>query len=137
VLPAAVDEKDAVKDLDGLMGIHRRTDLGDCAQVAINEFAETPAVFHSPLARASPYIKLEARYAEGVLCIDKEEADSEGVLRRRSDRVLFCPLLGFDGPLLIRHAPDFPDSRRVVMDGNRKLFLTQRRHVLPVRNGEV
>ena len=50
-----IDKKDIVKDLDGLVCVHRGRDAGDAMQVAVDEGAQAAVVFHGAVARPAPH----------------------------------------------------------------------------------
>ena len=82
-LARLVDEKDAVEDVHRLMSVHRRHDLSDPAQIAIDEVAQAAIVIDRAGAGATTHVKLESRDAERVLHVDGDQADSHLVIDRR------------------------------------------------------
>src|SRR5829696_8304553 len=82
VVAVLVEEPDRVEDLHHMVGVEARKDLRDCAEVAVDELAQTTVVVHSARARAPRDEELEVRDAECVLDVDGEEAEAKGVLCR-------------------------------------------------------
>jgi hypothetical protein len=68
------------------MGVERRDDRRDRAEVAVEELAQAPVV-----VLGSADVELVARNAEGVLDVDGDQADPEAVLERRAKPVLLGP----------------------------------------------
>ncbi len=70
-----IHQEDGVEDLHGGMGIQGGGDLGDPAQVAVDEFAQAAVVFHCAHAGATADEQLKTGDAEGVLHIDGDQSD--------------------------------------------------------------
>src|SRR5512143_1420217 len=99
MLPAVIRQEDAVKNLDRLVGVEGRTDLGDPVKVAVDEGAQPAIVVDRARPRAPAHVKLVSRDAERVLDVDREEADPEPVGGGRPDAPLPGPPLRLNGPL--------------------------------------
>ena len=63
-----VHEKDLMEDLQGLVGVRRRHDLGDRAEIRVDELAEPPAVVERTRAGPAGDEQLEAGRARDVFC---------------------------------------------------------------------
>jgi hypothetical protein len=116
-----VDQPQWVEDLQGSMRVEGRDELADRPEIAIDELAQPAVVVDGPGARATGDEQLEAGDAEGVLDVDADEADAEGVIGRRPELVLVGPGDGRPRPFLVGHAPDLADEIGVVMRRERKL----------------
>jgi hypothetical protein len=95
------------------MGVEARKDLRDCAEVTVDELAQTPVVVHSSRARAPSDEELEVRDAECVLDVDGEEAEAKGVLCRWTQTVLVCPSLRLARAVLVWNSPNFAYAARL------------------------
>src|SRR5215204_6936827 len=82
VIAVLVDEPDRVEHLHRMVGVETGIDLRDCADVAVDELAQTTVVVHSARARAPSDEELKVRDAECVLDVDGEEAEAKGILCR-------------------------------------------------------
>ena len=71
-----------MEDLQRLVRVERRHDLGQRAEVAVDELAEAARVVERARARAARDEELEAGRAERVLHVDDDERDPEAVVRR-------------------------------------------------------
>jgi hypothetical protein len=63
-----------------MVGVEARNDLCDCAEVAVDELAQTTVVVDRARARAPSDEELEVRDAERILDVDGEEAEAKGIL---------------------------------------------------------
>jgi len=63
-----------------MVGVEARKDLRDCAEVAVDELAQTTVIVNRTHARAPGDEELEVRDAERVLDVDGKEAEAKGVL---------------------------------------------------------
>ena len=91
-----------------------------CAEVAVDELAQTTVVVDSASARAPRDEELELRDAECVLDVDGEQAEPNGVLGRRAQAMPLGPRRGVTRAVLVRNAPDFADAARIEMRRERK-----------------
>src|SRR5215216_6819097 len=123
VVAVLVDEPDRVEDLHRMVGVEARIDLRDCAEVAVDELAQTTVVVHSSRARTPSDEEHEVRDAECVLDIDGEEAEAKGVLCRWAYTVLLGPLLRLARAVLVWNPPNFAYAARLEVLG--ELQLTQ------------
>jgi hypothetical protein len=115
VAPFGIHEIDPMEDLHRLVRVHRRDDLRDGVQVAVDELAEPHIVLDRPAPRPPRHEQLEVRDAERVLDVDDDEAEPALVLRGRSDAVPSRPLLSLRRSLLVWDPPDLADPRRIEM----------------------
>ena len=102
VPPLRVDEPGRVEDLHRLVRVECRDDLGDRAEVPVDELAEAPVV----VGRARDE-QLEARACRR--CSGGRRAGAQPAARSAlalADAVLPSPLLRLDRPLLVLDAPD-------------------------------
>ena len=93
VVAVLVDEPDRVEHLHRMVGVEARKDLCDCAEVAVDELAQTTVVVDRARAEAPCDEEFEVRDAECVLDVDGEEAEAKGVLCRWAYTVLLGPRL--------------------------------------------
>src|SRR5215212_1092328 len=105
VLAVLVDEPDRVEDLHRMVGVEARKDLRDCAEVAVDELAQTTVVVDCARARSPGDEELEVRDAERVLDVDGEEAEAKGVLCRWAHTVLVGPRLSLTRAVLVWDPP--------------------------------
>jgi hypothetical protein len=63
-----------------MVGVEARNDLCDCAEVAVDELAQTTVVVDRTRARAPSDEELEVRDAERILDVDSQEAEAKGIL---------------------------------------------------------
>ena len=119
MLAAPVHQPDGVEDLHRPMGVQGRDHPRDRAEVAVEERAQAPIVVDRPGPGAAAHEQLEARDAEGVLHVDRDQADPQPILGGRPDAVRPCPRGRLGRPLLVRHAPDLahPRGREMRRDG--------------------
>jgi len=68
-----VYKKDGVKDLHGFVRIQGGSDVGDIAEVSINEFAQTRVIFHCAAPGAATDVEFKLGDAERVLHIDQHQ----------------------------------------------------------------
>src|SRR5215216_5731475 len=113
VVAVLVEEPDRVEHLHHMVGVEARKDLCDCAEVAVDELAQTTVVVHSARARAPSDEELEVRDAECVLDVDGEEAEANGILRRWAQSVLIGPRLRLTRPVLVWNSPNFAYAARL------------------------
>jgi hypothetical protein len=125
VLALLVDEPDRVEDLHLMVGVEARDDLGDRAEVAVDELAQAAVVVHCAGARPAAHEQLEAGDAEGVLDVDGQQAQAERVAGRRAKPVAVRPRLPRARPVLVRDLPDRPDAARVEELRDRQLHLSR------------
>jgi hypothetical protein len=107
-----VDEVPGVEDLHRLVRVHRRDDARDRIEVLIDELAQAPVVVERARAAAPRDEELELGQTEGVLDVDEHDAEAEGILVRRAQRMLARPLARFSRTLLVPHRPDLADAVR-------------------------
>ena len=69
-----------MEDLERLVGVERRHDLRQRAEVAVDELAEPARVVERARAAAAGDEELEAGRAERVLDVDDDEGDAEAVV---------------------------------------------------------
>ena len=91
VVAVLVDQPDRVEHLHRVMGVEARNDLRDRSEVAIEELAQATAVVDRARARAAGDEQLEARDAERVLDVDRQQAEAERVRGGRADPVTLSP----------------------------------------------
>src|SRR5215208_2145841 len=121
VVAVLVEEPDRVEDLHHMVGVEARKDLRDCAEVAVDELAQTTVIVHSARARAPSDEELEVRDAECVLDVDGEEAEAKGVLWRWAQSVLLSPRLRLARPVLVWNSPHFAYAARLEVLGELQL----------------
>ena len=80
MLAFLIDQEDAVKNLNGLMRVHCRTDLGNHIEVSVNEFGQPPIIIHSSRSGAAPHIQLESRNTKRILDVYWNQADPESII---------------------------------------------------------
>ena len=102
------------------MRVERRHDLGQRAEVAIDELAEAASVVERPCPRAPGDEELEARRAERVLHVDDDDGDPETIVRRGLDRLLGAPALGVVETRRVVDAPDLADAIGIPVRGERE-----------------
>jgi hypothetical protein len=107
-----------------MVGVEAWKDLRDCAEVAVDELAQTTVVVDCARARSPGDEELEVRDAERVLDIDGEEAEAKGVLCRWAHTVLFGPRLRLARAVLVWNPPNFAYTAR--LEVLRELQLTHR-----------
>ena len=115
-----VHEPHGVKDLHRLVGIERRHDLRYRVQVPEEEVAQAAVVVHGARAGTARDEQLEAGDAERVLDVDRDQADSQRVLRGWAQGVLVGPRLGLSRTLFVGDSPDLSDSVRVEVGRKRE-----------------
>ena len=93
----------------------------DRGEVPVHEVAEPAVVVDGAGPGAAADEELEIRDAERVLDVDGEQADAEGVVCRRANRVLLGPRPCLAGTLLVWDAPDLADLIWPVELGHRQL----------------
>ena len=69
-----VDQKRGMEDLERLVGVERRDDLGQGRQVPVEELAQARVVLERAGARAPGDEELETGRAERVLHVDEQQA---------------------------------------------------------------
>ena len=109
-----------MENLQGLMRIHGGSDLGNNAQVSVDEFTQSAVVIHCAFPTATSYIQFETGNAERVLHVHQQQPDfgsgSGSRLKPVSKRPLFC----IPGPIFVCYAPDLIQSARVKKNGYRQ-----------------
>ena len=110
-----------MEDLERLVRVERRHDLGQRAEVAVDELAEPARVVERAGAGAAGDEELEAGRAERVLNVDDDESDAEPVVRRGRNRVLLAPALRVREALGVVDAPDLADAVGIPVRRQRKL----------------
>ena len=95
------------------MGVEARDDLRDGAEVAVDELAQPAVVVNGAGARATADEELEARDAERVLDVDRQQAEAEGVAGRRPDLMARSPRRRLARAVLVRDPPDLAHAARV------------------------
>ena len=115
VLAVLVEPEDGVEDLHRGVGVQRRIDLRDHSEIAIDELADTDAVFHRTESRAPRHEQLELGHAEGVLAVDQDQRDTKLVCGGSLDTVGGGPSLRLDRPSVIRDPPYFRCFVRIEM----------------------
>jgi hypothetical protein len=113
VVAVLIDEPDRVEHLHRMVGVEARKDLCDCAEVAVDELAQTTVVVDRTRARAPSDKELEVRDAECVLNVDGEEAEAKGVLCRWAQSVLVGPSLRLARAVLVWNSPNFAYAARL------------------------
>src|SRR6266498_1046207 len=101
-----IHKENRMEDLHGFMRVHREGNLGDAAQIAIYEFAETSVVFHRAASAATTDVKLKIGDAEGILHIDQHQPGFSRINGSRLKSILIRPVPCSFGALLIRNPPD-------------------------------
>ena len=117
-----VDEPDRVEDLHRVVRVEAREDLGDRAEVAVDELAQPAVVVDRAVARAPGDEQLEVGDAEGVLDVHGEQADAPLVLGRRPNPVLCRPGRRLAGALLVGDSPYLADAARVEVCRQRQIL---------------
>ena len=110
-LPVPVQEEVRVEDLDRGVGVEGGHDLGDPAELRVEETAEPEGVLDGAVPRPSGDEQLAARQTEGVLAVHEQQPDPGGVPGRRRDPVGVAPSPRLVGPLLIGHPVQLADQR--------------------------
>jgi hypothetical protein len=105
VFAGIVDQKNRVKNLGRLMGVHGRADFGNPSEIPIDELAKPAIVIHGSRSRSSTDVKFEIRDAEGVLYIDQEKGYAQKIFFRWPDFLLSGPDLGLYSAFLIWDPP--------------------------------
>src|SRR5437588_6400310 len=105
MVPLLVDEPDRVEHLHRLVGVEARKDLRDHSEISVDELTQTTVVVNRAGARATCDEELEVRDAEGVLDIDREEAETEGVLDRGAEAMLVGPGGSLAGAVFVGDSP--------------------------------
>ena len=128
MVPVLVHQPDGVEHLHRMVGVEAREHLGDRAEVPVDELAEPAAVVHRAGAGAAAHEQLEARDAEGVLDVDREQADARRVARRTRERRGPKPRRRRRVPAARSLTPpDLADAIRVEVRGDRELAHGARR----------
>jgi hypothetical protein len=108
VPPFASTSQAAWKTCIAPVCVERRDDLGDLAEVAVDELAQSPAV----VGRAR-HEELEARRAERVLAVDEQQPHPPLVFAGRPDVVRVRPAGRLGRACLVGNPPDVLDPMRV------------------------
>jgi hypothetical protein len=117
----AVDEERRVEDLEGLVRVHGDDGLRDRREVPVQEVAQAPTVLQRAHARTARDEELEAGRAEGVLQVDRQQADACLVARHRGEPVLRGPGERVPKARLVIDTPHVPDAIDVDVRWERKL----------------
>jgi hypothetical protein len=122
-----VDQVWRMEDLERPVRVERYDDRAYASDVPVDEIAQPAAVIDCARAGASGDEELEARRAERVLDVDRQQTETERIIGGRGDSVLVPPRLGRGCSLVIRHAPDRSDGARVIVR-RKRLFALHRPH---------
>ena len=74
MIASCIYKEDGMEDLLRKVGIHCGGDVGNAAEVAINEFTQTRVIFHGAVSAAPP-TNSSAGQAERILRIDQQKGD--------------------------------------------------------------
>src|SRR5207249_3291590 len=88
--------------------------------VPVEELTQAPVVVDGAGARTPGDKQLEPGDAEGVLNVDRDQADPECIVGGRAQPMLAGPRLALPRQLLVGRAPDLADLLWVEMGRNRK-----------------
>ena len=94
VLAGVVHEERRVEHRERAVRVQGVVDAGDAVQVAVDELHQPHAVIDATGARTTADEQLAQHVAEGVLHVDVEQADPDGVLDGRLQAVLVAPVDG-------------------------------------------
>jgi hypothetical protein len=83
--------EDGVEDLHAGVGVQRRDDLRDAAQVPVEELTQPPVVVDGTATRSTADEQLMLRQAERILTVDEHEAGPLDIGTRRRNPVCSRP----------------------------------------------
>jgi hypothetical protein len=109
VLAVPIYQESSVEDLDSLVGIEGRRNLGDRAQVTVDELHQASVVVNRAGPAATADVQFVARHTEGILHVDQDQDDPERILGGRAQVVALRPLAALGGSGFVRHLPDLAD----------------------------
>src|SRR6266540_2682760 len=113
-----IHKENRMEDLHGFMRVHREGNLGDAAQIAIYEFAETSVVFHRAASAATTDVKLKIGDAEGILHIDQHQPGFSRINGSGLRPILIPPAPCGLGAPLKRTPPDGAYFRAIKKKGD-------------------
>ncbi len=104
-----------MENLHGLVRIHGGRDLGDNAQVSVDEFAQAAVIVHCTRSAAASHIQFKSRNAESVLHVHQHQPGFGLVSGSRLKSVLKRPVPCLSCAFFVWHTPDlvqFTQSRK-------------------------
>ena len=93
-LPRGVDPEGGEEDLERVVGVEGAGDLGEPAEVPVDEARDPVGILHRPPTRAAADVERPRGQAEVALGVDHEELDVHPGERRRRERLLPPPGVG-------------------------------------------